>query len=188
MVWIGNQTFIFVFLFWNLEFGISWCPRISFFFFFLLFSGKDSWNQRERKKHLTLLFVCCGLVAQLCLTVCDPPGLYLARLLCLWGFFRQEYWSGLPYLPTPGDLPNPGIEARYLALQADWLTSEPPEKPTWFCYFYIIIYEENYRYINELLLPIIILRVKEIHIPKYRTQDLLCKLWAFRGFPGSASG
>ena len=25
------------------------------------------------------------------------------------GFFRQEYWSGLPY-PSPGDLPNPGVE------------------------------------------------------------------------------
>ena len=30
-------------------------------------------------------------------------------LLCLWGFFRQEYWSGLP-CPPPGDLPDPGIE------------------------------------------------------------------------------
>ena len=48
-------------------------PKNKFFcFFFFLFSGKDSWNQRERKKHLTLLFVCCGLVAQLCLTVCNP--------------------------------------------------------------------------------------------------------------------
>ena len=25
------------------------------------------------------------------------------------GFFRQEYWSGLPF-PSPGDLPDPGIE------------------------------------------------------------------------------
>ena len=43
------------------------------------------------------------------------------------GFSRQEYWSGLPF-PSPGDLPNPGIEARSLALQADALTSEPPGK------------------------------------------------------------
>ena len=35
----------------------------------------------------------------------------LPRLLCLWGFSRQEYWSGLP-CPPPGDLPNPGIEPR----------------------------------------------------------------------------
>ena len=29
------------------------------------------------------------------------------------GFFRQEYWSGLP-CPPPGDLPNPGIEPTVL--------------------------------------------------------------------------
>ena len=44
-------------------------------------------------------------------------------------FSRQEYWSGLPF-PSPGDLPNPGIEPRSPALEADALTSEPPGKPT----------------------------------------------------------
>ena len=44
------------------------------------------------------------------------------------GFSRQEHWSGLPF-PSPGDLPNPGIEPRSPALQADALTSEPPGKP-----------------------------------------------------------
>ena len=44
------------------------------------------------------------------------------------GFSRQEYWSGLPF-PSPGDLPDPGIELRSPALQADALTSEPPGKP-----------------------------------------------------------
>ena len=43
------------------------------------------------------------------------------------GFSRQEYWSGLPF-PSPGDLPNPGIESGSPALQADTLTSEPPGK------------------------------------------------------------
>ena len=43
------------------------------------------------------------------------------------GFSRQEYWSGLPF-PSPGDLPNPGIEPRFPALQADALPSEPPGK------------------------------------------------------------
>ena len=52
-----------------------------------------------------------------------PHGLQPTRLLCLWGFFRQEYWSGLP-CPLPGDLPNPGMEPRSLALQADSLPSE----------------------------------------------------------------
>ena len=44
------------------------------------------------------------------------------------GFSRQEYWSGLPF-PSSGDLPDPGIDPRSLALQADSLPSEPPEKP-----------------------------------------------------------
>ena len=44
------------------------------------------------------------------------------------GFSRQEYWNRLPF-PSPGDLPNPGIEPRSPALQADTLTSEPPGKP-----------------------------------------------------------
>ena len=34
------------------------------------------------------------------------------------GFSRQEYWSGLPF-PSPGDLPDPGIEPRSPTLQAD---------------------------------------------------------------------
>ena len=44
------------------------------------------------------------------------------------GFSRQKYWSVLP-LPSPGDLPNPGIEAGSPTLQADALPSEPPVKP-----------------------------------------------------------
>ena len=41
-----------------------------------------------------------------------------------WGFSRQEYWSGLPYL-LPGDICNPGIEPRSSELQANSLPSEP---------------------------------------------------------------
>ena len=41
------------------------------------------------------------------------------------GFSRQEYWSGFPF-PSPGDLPDPGIEPGSPALQADSLPSEPP--------------------------------------------------------------
>ena len=43
------------------------------------------------------------------------------------GFSRQVHWSGLPF-PSPGYLPDPGIEPRPPALQADALTSEPPGK------------------------------------------------------------
>ena len=44
------------------------------------------------------------------------------------GFSKQEYWSGLPF-PSPGDLPDPGIEPGSPAFQADALTSEP--RGTW---------------------------------------------------------
>ena len=44
------------------------------------------------------------------------------------GYFRQEYWNGLPF-PSPRDLPNPGIEPRSPALQEDSLLSEPTGKP-----------------------------------------------------------
>ena len=43
------------------------------------------------------------------------------------GFSRQEYWSGLPF-PSPGNLPDSGIEPKSPALQADALPSRPPEK------------------------------------------------------------
>ena len=46
-------------------------------------------------------------------------------------FFRQEYWSGLPF-PPPGDLPNPGIEPMSLtpsALAGRFFTTKRPENP-----------------------------------------------------------
>ena len=43
-------------------------------------------------------------------------------------FSRKQYFSGLPF-PSPGDLPDPGIEPGSPALQADSLPSEPPGKP-----------------------------------------------------------
>ena len=45
------------------------------------------------------------------------------------GYFRQEYWNGLP-LPTPVTMPDPGIEPASPALQADSLTAEPSGKPS----------------------------------------------------------
>ena len=47
------------------------------------------------------------------------------------GFPMQEYWSGLPF-PSPGDLPDPGVELASPALQADSLPPEPPGKPPLF--------------------------------------------------------
>ena len=62
-----------------------------------------------------------------CLTLCDCVDVAYQAPLSM-GFSRQEYWSGLPF-PSPGDLPNPGIEPGSPALQTDALPSEPPGKP-----------------------------------------------------------
>ena len=67
-----------------------------------------------------------GLVAKSCPTLTTPCTSVRQAPLSM-GFPRQEYWSGFPF-PFPGDLPDPGIEPRSPALQADSLPSEPPRK------------------------------------------------------------
>ena len=67
------------------------------------------------------------LVAQSCLTLCDPWTVAHQAPLSM-EFSRQEYWSGLPF-PSPGDLSNPGIKAGSPALPADSLPPEPPVRP-----------------------------------------------------------
>ena len=69
----------------------------------------------------------CVVVAKLCPTLATPWTAAHQAPLSM-GFSRQEYWSGLPF-PSPGDLPDPGIEPRSPTLQADPLTSAPPGKP-----------------------------------------------------------
>ena len=59
-------------------------------------------------------------------------------------FSRQEYWNGLPIL-FPRDLPDPRIEPRSPALQADSLPSEPPGKPL-----------KGHKWEDILVLPIIL--------------------------------
>ena len=63
-----------------------------------------------------------------------PPSMGFSRQEYwsgVWGAiaFSQEYWSGLLF-PSPGDLPNLGIEPRSPTLEADALPSEPPGKST----------------------------------------------------------
>ena len=70
-----------------------------------------------------------GLVPKSCLTLATtwtvvyqaPPSM---------GFSREEYWGGLPF-PSPGDLPDPGIEPRSPALQEDSLPTELGGKHTY---------------------------------------------------------
>ena len=57
----------------------------------------------------------------------DSATPWTVAMDCSTEFSRQEYWSGLPF-PSPGDLPDPGIEPGSPTLQAESLPSEPPEK------------------------------------------------------------
>ena len=101
-----------IFLTQVLNQGLLHC-RLIFFFFFI-------WTVREAQQIYSE-------VAQSCPTLCDPWTIAHQAPLSM-GFSRQEYWSGLP-LPSPGDLPDPGIEPRSPTLQADALTSALPGKP-----------------------------------------------------------
>ena len=71
---------------------------------------------------LSPILVCLVLVAKSCLTLVIPWTVACQAPLII-GFFRQEYWSGLPF-PSPGDLPDPGITPGSPALQADDLPAE----------------------------------------------------------------
>ena len=71
--------------------------------------------------------ICTGLVAQSCPIVVAPWTVAHQASPPL-GFSRQEYWSGLP-LPSPGDLPDPGIDPGSPALWINPLLSEPPGNP-----------------------------------------------------------
>ena len=106
--------------FWPLNETIQKLPFICtswiyiLIYYMLVRKGNNIWNDLNYLIHI--------------FTFLWPHGLYPTRLLCPWGFSRQEYWSGLPCSP-PGNLPNPGIEPRSPELQVDSLPTEPWGKP-----------------------------------------------------------
>ena len=69
-----------------------------------------------------------GLVTNLCTTLATPWTVACQGPLFM-GFSRREYWNGLSF-PSPGNLPDPGIEPKSSALQADFLPAELQGKPT----------------------------------------------------------
>ena len=79
-----------------------------------------SWATREACTFEVKLLSCVRLFA--------APWTVAYQVPPSMGFSKLEYWSELQF-PSPGDLPNPGIEARSPTLQADTLLSEPPGKP-----------------------------------------------------------
>ena len=104
-------------------------------------SNKSPQKGQHQRKNISLSFFCTPTMAktvlntvngnssvfgQSCPTLATPWTVACQAPLSM-GFSRQEYQSGLPF-PSPGDLPDPGIKLRSLALQADSLPSEPPGK------------------------------------------------------------
>ena len=81
-------------------------------------------KKREREKEREN---CCKQ-QKTCLKTFATPWTAASQAPPFMGFSRQEYWSGLPF-PSPGDLPDPGIEPGSPTLQADALPSKPPGKP-----------------------------------------------------------
>ena len=90
--------------------------------FLSLFLNSSSWN--------------CLLLANFCVAMLSHVWFFAT----LWtialkvplsvGFSRQEYWSGLLF-PSPGDLPDSGIEPASPALAGVFFTAEPLGSPTW---------------------------------------------------------
>ena len=76
--------------------------------------------------HRSLVGPVCMLVSHVRLFA--TPWTVACQAPLSMGFSRQEYWSGFPF-PSPGDLPNPGIEPGSTTLQADTFLPEPPGKP-----------------------------------------------------------
>ena len=96
----------------------QWCPSKNGVGYVLLSLIHCKWKGKVKSLSRVQFFLTPWTVAHQA-----PPSME---------FSRQEYWSGLPF-PSPGDLPDPGIEPRSPTLQADALTSEPPGKPTIHC-------------------------------------------------------
>ena len=79
-----------------------------------------------------------GIVTKSCPTLLTPWNVACQAPLST-GFSRQQYWSGLPF-PSPGDLPDPGIEPGSPALQADSLLTElwgKPQNGSFRCWLWI---------------------------------------------------
>ena len=71
-------------------------------------------NNIPRNSFGTLCYVlCCFSHVQLF----ETPWTVACQVPLPMGFSRQEFWSGLPF-PSPGDLPDPGIEPASLASSA----------------------------------------------------------------------
>ena len=93
------------------------CPKAIHLNMFFNFS-----SHHETSKNYVCVCVCvCMKVIQFCPILCDPMDYTVQGIL--------QAWTPESRIPSPGDLPNPGIKPRSPALRADSLPAEPPGKP-----------------------------------------------------------
>ena len=98
--------------------------------FLLIYTCKFSFESGSRKRvRVQFCFSVAVVVVQsrCCFRLFATPWTVAHQTPLSLGFPRQEYSSGLPF-PSPGDLPEQGIEPRSPALQANSLPTEPPRK------------------------------------------------------------
>ena len=84
---------------------------------------------------MCVFYMCCCLVTELSDSFATPWTVACLALRSM-EFSRQEHWNRLPF-PSPGDLPNPGIEPvspMSPALAGEFFTTEPPGKPIMYMY------------------------------------------------------
>ena len=99
------------------------------------------WNWR--------ICTCCCLVAKVMSDSVTPWTIAHQAPLSM-GFPRQGYRSGLP-LPSPGNLPDPGVKPTSPALADRFFMTEPPRKPMWEATKYQIGKYERFSYFQSLL-------------------------------------
>ena len=120
--------------YWSFSFSISSCNkrpgfisfRVDCLYFLAVQRTFKSLLQHHSSKASVLQCSTESLKVNLlsCVRLVTTPWTVAHQAPPSMGFSRQEYWSGLPF-PSPGDLPDPGIEPRSPTSQADALTSEP---------------------------------------------------------------
>ena len=86
------------------------------------------YNVQKIHVFLQLYLSCACSIPQSCLTLCNSIDCVASQVPQSTGFPRQEHWNGLPF-PSPGTLPDPGIEPASPAFAGGFFITEPPGKP-----------------------------------------------------------
>ena len=94
---------------------------------FWMSSAKRVWTFASIHLLATFLIRCCCLVARSCLTLCDPVDCS-PPVFSVHGISQARILERLP-LPSPGEIPDPGIKLASPALAGRFFTTEPPGKP-----------------------------------------------------------